>query len=318
MRVFRMSGSTIGGAVAVLLMLTACSSGSASPPASTAEATASAAAQVQRTPMTKDRAKEFFLATVCPVTTSLKIVDNLWIDAGGWKAVVPSKARPYTQSASDEARKAATALTDGGVAWPDGLLPSIDAMKVNFLGMIVPLEAMVNAPTGAAMEAPWSKVALNPRVAEQQARIDLGLPAANAAKDGCPPVPRSKSKPVALPKPGGNGSSGGGGGPNNWQSPSGNLRCGYFEQGSDGPSVACLDAETNTLVILNVGATRTVQASQSQRDQLRGGAVQDFGDAARYWGGLFKCELTSEGMTCQDNTVGSWFVIRKGWHATSG
>ncbi|MSW42247.1 MAG: hypothetical protein F2842_08555 [Actinobacteria bacterium] len=182
-------------------MLGVCSSADSSSSDGGVSASMSPAVQVQRTPITKDRAKEFFLATVCPVATSLKIIDNLWINPGGWKAVVPSTARPYTQSASAEARKAATALTAGGVAWPDGLLSSINGMEQNFLSMIVPLEAMVNAPTGAAMEAPWSKVALNPRIAEQQARIDLGLPAADAANDGCPPVPRSKPKPVALPKP---------------------------------------------------------------------------------------------------------------------
>jgi hypothetical protein len=190
-------------------------------------------------------------------------------------------------------------------------------MSTNFLEMIVPLQAMANAPTGASMAEPWQKVALNPRTAEQQARIDLGLPAANAANDGCPPVPRATPKPTTLPKPSGASNSTSGGGQDNWQSPSGNLRCAYFAEGSQGPSVACLDSDNNQLVILNEGYTRSSSASSSQRAQLPGGRVQDFGDAPQVIGGRFACGLTDVGMTCQSMSSRVYFVIRRGYLYTS-
>jgi len=314
----------MAGAAVLGLALAACSSPSgteavgqqsleASPAASGAAAASS--------PMSDVQASDYFLTTVCPVTTALRIVENLQIEAGGWKFVKPKATAKYVQSASDQLRQAATKLTAEGVVWPDKLRPSIEGMKENFLGMIVPLQAMASATTGAAMASPWQQVALNPRIAEQQARLDLGLPAANAPDDGCPPVPTPQPRPRVTSTPntsGDDNQTGTSSDPNRWQSPSGNLRCAYFSSGSQGPSVACLDSDNNRLVILNQGYTRTMQASSSQRSQLGGGSVLDFGDPPKsLGGGTFTCDLTDEGMTCQDRSYGAWFIIRRGYLWTS-
>lgn len=309
------------GAAVATGVLAACASGSAATTPTGPVGSDGSAVPVVAAAMSNDQAKDYFLTTVCPVTTSLKLIENIEIEAGGWKSVDPKKSKVYMQSAADESRKAASKLTADGVTWPEKLSPSIQGMKENFLGFIVPLQQMVQATSGASMATPWQQVALNPRIAEQQARLDLGLPAANAANDGCPPVPKPSPRPVVTSSPNTSGKSnaGGsnGGGANNWQSPSGNLRCAYFASGSAGESVACMDGDNNRLVILNHGYSRTSDASQTQRDQLQGGSVVDFGESRTLGGGSFVCGLTDNGMTCRDMQNGAWFIIRRGYLWTS-
>ena len=157
--------------------------------------------------MTKNESKDFFLAAICPSTTSLKVVDNIQIEAGGWSSVKPSASRTYLQAAADGARSAAQKLADPDVPWSGALRPLAGKVSANLLGTLVPLGQMVKATSGAAMAEPWKRVYLNPRTAEQQLRLALGLPPANARNDGCPPIPVATAKPTA--DSGGGGSDSG-------------------------------------------------------------------------------------------------------------
>ena len=78
-----------------------------------------------------------------------------------------------------------------------------------------------------------------------------------------------------------------------------------------------MDGDNNRLVILNHGYSRTSDASQTQRDQLQGGSVVDFGESRTLGGGSFVCGLTDNGMTCRDLQNGACFIIRRGYLLTS-
>ena len=307
--------ANLAGLGAVAVVLAGCGGASG---ASSSTSAANAA-------MTQQQAKDYFLSVVCPVTTSLKVLENLPLSAGSWPAVNAPAAKPYVQSAIDAARRTATQLQAGTVVWPANLNASVQGVHNDMLGLLAPLGNMSTATNGAGMAAPWQIIASQPRINEQQARLDLGLPAANAANDGCPAVPKATTAPTAKPV----APAGGvthtaapvvvGGGDDNWQSESGNLKCAYFPHGSQGPSVACVDLSSGTLMRLNTGYSRRSQATESQLAQLPGGQIQGPNDPARDEGTLpdgrpqFTCWQGAMGMTCNDNATNAYFIIRAGY-----
>ena len=151
--------------------------------------------------MTVAQAKDYFISTVCPVATEIKVIDNLPRAAGGWPKVHITQAAPYISSLEAEASKAAGKLTAANVVWPTNVSASIPGVQQAMLAMLVPLGQMAKAPNGASMAAPWQRVSLDPRTAEQQVRLTLGLGAANSANDGCPPVPLASPPVVVTPTP---------------------------------------------------------------------------------------------------------------------
>ena len=157
--------------------------------------------------------------------------------------------------------------------WPAEVRATIVDVADEYLSLVTPLQQIAAATAGTQMSRPWGIVASRPQTAEQKARLELGLPAAGAAKDGCPPAPK-----VILPKaPSGSSSSGRGSASSSgwtyrWESPSGNLHCGYAPRSSMGvPVIACLDSQTNTLARLYANRSAMITtATRSQRAQLQG------------------------------------------------
>ena len=275
-------------------------------------------------------ASKYFLSSVCPLDTSLHVVGNLAIAVGGWPNVDPKVGKNYIANAANVARTAAANLVDPKVVWPAGSAGAVKGTSRDILALIVPLQQMAQAATGADMAKPWSLITGQTRSDEQDLRLQLQLPPAGAVHDGCPAAPpvivsnsSPSQKPVAPTKPTGSG-------PIldseaiNWQSASGNLRCSYFPHGSVGQSVACLDASTNTLVRLNTGLVRVSSATGNQVAQLPGGRVITQNNDTLFLGSLgdgsarFSCWQGADGMTCLDDSMNSWFIIRMGHVWTSG
>lgn len=259
--------------------------------------------------MAEDDARDEFLAVVCPTDTALQFLGNLPLAEGGWEDVTPSTVRPYVEAALAAASRTATDLNDI-TSWPESVATEIPVVSKEYLALLAPLERINQATKGNAMKAAWDEVQSLPRTAEQQVRLTLGLGVVWSDDDGCPPPP--KVKPKEAKKNDGNGATSSSNWTSLWQSPSGNLRCGFAPSGSLGvPVAACLDSDTNTLARLPRGYYPAfTQATSSQRSQLPGGQTLEFYESISGYG--FTCSLEDSGMTCIDTSTGAGFVIRRG------
>ncbi len=197
----------IASVLATALLGSACSSSSTPPapsPTTTPTPTPSS--------MTTKEASKFFLTAVCPLDTSIHVVGNLALAAGGWPQVDPKVSKNYIADAAGVARSAAAALSDPQVNWPAAMKSAVKGTSRDILALIVPLQEMSQASTGADMAKPWSAISNQPRADEQDLRLQLELPAAGATHDGCPaapPVIPAKPSPSQTSKPSSNQSGGG-------------------------------------------------------------------------------------------------------------
>jgi hypothetical protein len=259
--------------------------------------------------MTEDDAREEFLAVVCPTDTALQFLANVPLEEGGWDDVTPSIVRPYVEAAVAAASRTATDLSDVA-SWPDSVAREIPSVSKEYLAILAPLERINQATKDNAMKAAWDEIQSLPRTAEQQVRLTLGLGVVWSDDDGCPPPP--KVKPKQAQKEDGNSATSNSSWTTLWQSPSGNLRCGFAPSGSLGvPVAACLDSDTNTLARLPKGYYPLfTQATSSQRAQVPGGQILEFYESISGYG--FTCSLEDSGMTCIDTSTGAGFVIRRG------
>lgn len=296
--------------VVIPLVLSACSassSGDSQPASGSAEPPTSEPATSSI--MTDEDARKEFLSIVCPTDTALQFLANVPLAEGGWEAVTPSTARPYVEAAVAAASRTATDLTEV-TSWPESVAVEIPAISDEYLAMLAPLERINQATKGNAMKAAWEELQSLPRTSEQQVRLALGLGVVWSDDDGCPPPP--KVKPKEPKKNNGGSTSSSSNWTTLWQSPSGNLRCGFAPSGSLGvPVVACLDSDTNTLARLPKGYYPAfTNATASQRSQLPGGQTLQFYESISEYG--FTCSLEDSGMTCFDASSGAGFVIRRG------
>ena len=297
------SRSRLLALAAAALMLAGCSAGG-----SGSSATMSANAVL----MSDEDAADEFLSVVCPTDTALHVLGNVGVAAGGWTKVRPSQSKPYAESAIDQARGTAERLLST-TDWPVSVTESIRQVADEYLSIVTPLQLIASAVKGSAMAQPWATVSSKARTAEQRVRLELGLGTAGSEDDGCPPEPRVEApNPATSPSGSGTDSGTNTAWTSRWQSPSGNLRCGYAPRSSKGvPLVACLDADTNTLARLYNGYRAAISsATSSQRQQLPGGPTMDFNDGISV--GPFACALLDQGMTCRDTDTGAGFLIRRG------
>lgn len=287
--------------------------GLAESPSASASPTASdpaTGATAEPPPMGIEQAADEFLAVTCPTDTALHVLGNVGVAAGGWGKVKPRDSKPYAQSAIEQARTTAERLLDTK-SWPAEVAASIPQVADEYLAIVTPLQLIASATSGSQMTQPWVTISSKARTAEQRVRLELGLGTAGSEEDGCPPAPKVVA-PKAPSSSSGSGSASSSAWVYRWESPSGNLRCGYAPRSSRGvPVVACLDSDTNTLARLYRGYSAAISsATSSQRRQLPGGVVKDFYQGIQV--GPFGCALLDQGMTCRDGTTGAGFVIRRG------
>jgi len=296
--------------VAIVVVVTGCTSVSGSDPETDSGQAASSAPSESEdeslVDLTLDEVTEQFLASICPADTALQVLNSVAVAAGGWTNVSPTEMEPY----ADGAMSAVIATTKDlqNLSWPEDLAAGKSAVTREHAQLIIPLDQIKNASTGAQMRESWRELRELPRSGENILRAKLGLGLAWSSNDGCPPPP-------PLPKPSESTS-----GPNTsseawttlWQSPSGNIRCGFAPRGSLGvPVAACLDSDNNTLARLPKGRfAQFTEATSSQRSQLPGGFVLDFYQTISEYG--FFCTMEDQGMTCVDADSGVGFVIRRG------
>ena len=323
----------VSGACAALLVLAGCSGvaggGAASPQVVTVTATPSPQAPSPSVPtgsppgspapsdialggMTDEEASQEFLALVCPTDTALQILGNVSLAADGWGKVQPKDARPYAEAAIEQASRAAQQLEQFR-PWPANVADDMPEVSQEYLQMLTPLQRIASASDGEAMKDPWLELRALPRTAEQSVRLTLGLGIVASPEDGCPPAPEVPRRSADVDDDDAQSASGSGSWTTLWQSPSGNLRCGFSPEGSLGvPVAACLDSDTNTLARLPKGYYPAItSATTSQRAQLSGGFVLDFGETVSDYG--FTCTLLDpQGMTCRDLATGQGFSIRRG------
>lgn len=260
--------------------------------------------------MDMEQAADEFLSVVCPTDTALHVLGNVATSAGGWGKVKAKDSKPYAESAIEQARTTAERLLSTE-NWPAEVAESIPQVADEYLAIVTPLQLIASATAGSQMTQPWVTVSSKARTAEQRVRLELGLETAGSEEDGCPPAPKVVA-PKSPSNSSGSGSTSSSAWVYRWESPSGNLRCGYAPRSSKGvPVVACLDSDTNTLSRLYRGYLAAISyATSSQRQQLPGGIVKDFYEGIQV--GPFGCALLDQGMTCRDSTTGAGFVIRRG------
>ena len=307
----RMTRSKVAAAVVAVVMTAAgCSSVSGSTPEDgSGQADPLAPSQSENeslVDLSLDQVSEQFLASVCPADTALQVLNSVAVAAGGWTNVSPGEIEPYADGAM--AAVIGTTKDLQNLSWPEDLAAGISAVTQEHAQLIVPLDQIKNASTGTEMRESWQALRELPRSGENILRAQLGLGLAWSSNDGCPPPPPVTEPSESTSRP--NTSSGAW--TTLWQSPSGNLRCGFAPRGSLGvPVVACLDSDTNTLARLPKGRfTQFTEATSSQRAQLPGGFVLDFYQTVSEYG--FFCSLEDQGMTCVDADSGVGFVIRRG------
>lgn len=298
---------TLAGLVLLVSACTSTSSIDGQSVSGSAEPTASPAAEAAA--MSEEEAREEFLAIVCPTDTALQFLANVPLTEGGWESVTPATVRPYVEAAVAASSRTATDLDDP-TTWPESIAAELPAVSDEYLAMLAPLERINQAGKGNAMKEAWQELQSLPRTAEQQVRLTLGLGVVWSDDDGCPPPPKVKPKPPEKDDDG--SASANSNWTSLWQSPSGNLRCGFAPRGSLGvPVVACLDSDTNTLARLPKGYYPAfTNATASQRSQLPGGRTLQFYESISEYG--FTCSLEDSGMTCFDMSSGAGFVIRRG------
>lgn len=251
-------------------------------------------------------ARSQFVASVCPTDTALHILNNVALVAEGWDKVTPDQAAPYAQGAVTAASSTISNLEN--VVWPSEIASDIPTVIEEHREIQFLLGRIESSVTGSDMKAVWQELRTLPRLGEQRIRLQLGLGDVWSQNDGCPPPPPVANSDASSERP----TTSSAGWTTLWESPSGNLRCGFAPRGSRGvPVAACLDSDTNTLARLPRGyAPVFSEATASQRAQLPGGFVLEFYQSVAEYG--LSCSLEDSGMTCIDGSTGAGFIIRRG------
>lgn len=251
-------------------------------------------------------ARSQFVASVCSTDTALHILNNVALVAEGWDKVTPDQAAPYVQGAVTAASSTISNLEN--VSWPSEIASNIPTVIEEHREIQFLLGRIESSVTGSDMKVVWQELRTLPRMGEQRIRSQLGLGDVWSQNDGCPPPPPVSNSDASAERP----TTSSAGWTTLWQSPSGNLRCGFAPRGSRGvPVAACLDSDTNTLARLPRGyAPVFSEATASQRAQLPGGFVLEFYQSVAEYG--LSCSLEDAGMTCIDGSTGAGFIIRRG------
>jgi hypothetical protein len=300
------------GFVASALLLSACAAGSATETTPTQTITVPPQSSEGSPDTAATTAAQVFLAAVCPTDSAVQNISQAALAAGGWTSVSPRDIHPLAQWAVESVRSTATSLDAN--QWPTEVAPSIPGVSEEYLAMLRPLTTLSESNSGDQLRSAWQFLDELGRTNEQAVRIELGLGPVDSNDDGCPPPQPIPSRP-ATPTPS-SPASGSGPWTSSWQSPSGNIRCGFTPQGSTGlPTVACLVSDENRLVKMSQGSDPmySPSATESQRAQLPGGRTLEYG--AYISVGPFECWQSPPdgvGMTCTDVATGHGFSIRRG------
>jgi hypothetical protein len=300
------------GFVASALLLSACATGSATEATPTQTITGPTQSNEGAPGTAATTAAQAFLAAVCPTDSALQNISQAALAAGGWTSVSPRDIHPLAQWAVESVRSTSTLLDAS--EWPPDVAPSIPGVAEEYLGMLRPLTTLSESNSSDQLRSAWQFLDELSRTNEQAVRIALGLGAVASSTDGCPP-PQPVPTRTSPPKPS-SPASGSGAWTSSWQSPSGNIRCGFAPQGSTGlPTVACLVADENRLVRMPQGSDPiySPSATESQRTQLAGGRTLEYG--AYISAGPFECWQSPPdgvGMTCTDLATGHGFSIKRG------
>ena len=293
-----------------LFLISGCSGASGEPTIVTVTATAPSGGQ-QGQPSTAIAAQAF-LAAVCPTDSALQDINQAALAAGGWASVSPRAIHPLAQWAVESVRSTSTSLNAN--EWPPDVAPSIPGVSEEYLAMLRPLTTLSESNSSNQLRSAWQFLDELSRTNEQAVRIALGLGPVASSTDGCPPAQPVPAQ-TSTPKPSST-APGSGAWTSSWQSPSGNIRCGFAPKGSTGlPTVACLIADENRLVRMPQGSDPiySPSATESQRAQLAGGRTLEYG--AYISAGPFECWQSPPdgvGMTCTDLATGHGFSIKRG------
>lgn len=296
------------GVAFALSLISGCSGASGNPTIVTVTTTAPGGEQ-QVQPTT---AAQAFLAAACPTDSALQDISQAALAAGGWTSVSPRDIHPLAQWAVESVRSTSTSLDAN--QWPPEVAPSIPGVTEEYLAMLRPLTTLSESNSGDQLRSAWQFLEELSRSDEQAVRIELGLGPVDSNDDGCPP-PQPVPTRTSTPKPS-SPAAGSDAWTSLWQSPSGNIRCGFTPQGSTSlPTVACLVADENRLVRMPQGSDPiySPSATENQRAQLAGGRTLEYG--AYISAGPFECWQSPPdgvGMTCTDVATGHGFSIKRG------
>lgn len=300
---------SIGTTVLVVFLISGCT-GQASE-SSTVTVTPSSGSSGAEVVGSAQDAGQDFLSAVCPVDSALQNLSQTALAAGGWTKVPPRDIHEMADWAIESVRNTTAVLETS--SWPPEVASDIPAVAEEYLSMLRPLTTLSESNSGGQLRRAWQFLNTSSRAREQAVRIALGLGPVDSASDGCPPPAPKNTQAQPAPKaPAGSS----GAWTQLWQSPSGNIRCGFTPRGSAGvPTVACLVADENRLARLPQGseAVYTPSASESQRAQLPGGATLGYGSYVT--AGPFECWQSPPdgvGMTCTDVATGRGFAIKRG------
>lgn len=296
-----------GSAIVVAVLMSACS-GTTEPSTVTVTPSVTSAGDAGEL---AQAAAQSFLAAVCPTDSALQDINQAALAGGGWTSVPPSNIHRLADWAMDSVRNTTQSLETS--SWPEGVSEKIPGVTQEYLTMLRPLTTLSESSSGEQLRRAWQFLDSLSRTNEQAVRIDLGLGPIDSLEDGCPPPLPVATQPKPQPT---SGSTGSGAWTQYWQSPSGNIRCGFTPQGSAGvPTVACLVADENRLVRLAQGsdASYSPSATDSQRAQLPGGPTLNYGSYLT--AGPFECWQSPPdgvGMTCTELATGHGFSIKRG------
>ena len=296
-----------GSALVVAVLISACS-GTAEPSTVTVTPSVTTAANTSEQ---AEVAAQSFLAAVCPTDSALQNINQAALAGGGWTSVPPRDIHGLADWAMDSVRNTTKSLEAS--SWPPGISEKMPAVSQEYLAMLRPLTTLSESNSGEQLRRAWQFLDSLSRTNEQAVRIELDLGPIDSNEDGCPPPAPVTTQPQPRPT---SGNTVSGAWTQYWQSPSGNIRCGFTPQGSAGvPTVACLVADENRLVRLAQGsdASYSPSATDSQRAQLPGGPTLNYGSYLT--AGPFECWQSPPdgvGMTCTELATGHGFSVKRG------
>ena len=295
--------------VLVVLLISACS-GQASE-SSTVTVTPTPELSRAQIGESTQEASQDFLTAVCPTDSALQDLNQAALAAGGWAKVPPRDIHGLSDLALEAVRNTSAVLESS--SWPPEVASDMPAVAEEYLAMLRPLTTLSESNSGEQLRRAWQFLNTFSRTREQAVRIALGLGPVDSAGDGCPPPAPISAPPQPAPTAPAGAS---GAWTQLWQSPSGNIRCGFTPKGSAGvPTVACLVADENRLARLPQGSEAIYfpTATESQRSQLPGGPTLGYG--AYVTAGPFECWQSPPdgvGMTCTEVATGRGFAIKRG------